>query len=158
MAIYTRHHIDFVAATDGTGYINKTFDRSSRTTNEVERSENLACYQQTVVITGTVGGTTKTFNLSSALGTQDVDLGLIRMIYIESSGPVTVSLLDDDAAVNEIVSLVLAGPSGSGACKLFAEIESFIVADGDTLVLTNPSDAIDITVTFCLIGTTVVEP
>lgn len=117
MAIYTKHRIDLVAATDGNSYAQKIFERETAV-NDISRDDLVSSFQGTVTV---LAGQSKSFALS------ETDLQVIRMIYVESTNPVTFSLLDDINEENVLLTLELAGPRGSGPCKLFSEIRGFVV-------------------------------
>ena len=145
--IYSTSRIKLVAAVDSASHLQKIFERDNNAQDQVVRTDFQATFQGAVTVTATKA---KTFTLT------ETDLTVIRAIYIESTQPVTVSLLDDTAAANELTTFVLAGPAGAGACTMYAECESFTVAADDTFVITCPG-ATAADVVFCLLGDTATE-
>ena len=141
MAIYSKHQVRLIAATDGTSYKSKIFERDDKTTHEVERSDFQASHGDTVVIN----------NSAHTVTLVNTGLSVIRAIYIKTSGNITVDLLDDTAATNEITGLVLGGAAGTAAAVFYAEIAGFAIAASDTFVLTEP-DTEAVTVTYLLLG------
>lgn len=137
MALYSKHQIKATVATDSNSYITKTFERND-ISQEVARTDLAVQFGGTFTL---AASNSRTFSVAPA----DTDIAVIRQIYIESNGAVTVSLLDATGTANEITTLVLAGPAGAGSCKLFAETQSFATAASDTLVFLAGSAACQIT-------------
>jgi hypothetical protein len=142
MAIYTRHRIELLAATDGTDYKRRIFDRTN-TTDEVSRTD----YDRSYATTMTIPKTT-----SITLTVSELKITKIRFIYLESDQPVNLSILDDDGDANEVNTLQLAGPSQAGSCKFFAEMNGLSIAATDTVVISVPGAVTDANVSLLICG------
>lgn len=140
--MYTKHEIRLVAATDGTNYKSKVFEHDDKPTHETARTDVAA------VISGTV---TIANSASFTINLADHDISAIRMIYIETSGQVAVSLLDNSAATNELTTFVVGGSSATTGGEFFCECAGFTIASGDTMVFANSSGSA-VTVTYWLGG------
>lgn len=141
MAIYSKHQIRLIAATDGTNYKTKLIERDDEDTHEIARTDFQMCHHGYLDLTDP-----ETYTLTLT----DTQLSVIRAIYVSSSGACTVSLLDNDAAANELTTLKLGGASGTGAAQLFCEIVGFTIASSDTFVIA--SNGANVTVEFALFG------
>lgn len=143
-AVYTKHQIRLIAATDGLNYRNKIIERDDQLAQQVERSDVAAVISGTAQIADAASLTIKL---------DENDIAKVRFIYIETDGQVKISLLDNDAAANELTAFVVGGSTASTAGLFFCECDSFTIAAGDTFVIANASGAVR-TVTYWLGGTT----
>ena len=138
--IYSKRQIRLVAATDGTSYKTKCFERDDKASHEVARTDWEASHGTTI----TLNNTAHTVDLPAT------GLSVIRAIYIEADGNVLVQLLDDSPATT-VLNFTLAGASGTGAGAAYIDIAGFTIAASDTFVITEP-DTADVTVTYRLFG------
>ena len=142
MAIYTKHKIEITAATDGTNYTRKFFERAAPD-DVVARTD----YERTYCATMTIPKTT-----TITLTVSELKITKIRFIYLESDQPVNLSILDADGTANEIHTLQLAGPSGAGSCKFFAEMDGLSIASTDTVLIQCPGSVTDANISLLICG------
>lgn len=138
MALSTNVSIDFKALEGGASVL-----KTDPTTNS--RTDVQDFVSGTVTIAAS-GSHTVTLNATP--------LTVIRMIYVQTNGAATLSLLDNDAAANELTTFKIAGKDGNTAAKFFAETAGFTIAASDTFVITNPDSTNAIRCTFFLGGDT----